>query len=170
MGYPWTREDFKKLKEMYPSKSKLEILKAFEEKRTWEAIKRKACDLQIKRIISSKNPHHGTHREFWDLIEELKEKEIQRPRISNLPGYWTSLRKKKREEVVKLLGNKCQICNFKECPEILEFHEIDGSNEGRSRNWWLSSTKLRKKIEEGKVLLVCPNCHRKIDKGLVVIN
>lgn len=54
----WTVEEYKILHEVYPTKSKDEILKALPD-RNWRAIKHRACKLKIKRDTKGPKCHWG---------------------------------------------------------------------------------------------------------------
>jgi len=82
----------------------------------------------------------------------------------------------KRRHVVKSklineFGGKCKICSYNKCVRALEFHHIDSSeknfglaHKGFSRNY-------KKSLEEAKkCILVCANCHREIEAGLIKID
>lgn len=49
----------------------------------------------------------------------------------------------------------CQICAYDEFPEILQIHHLQNKGER-------GSIKMR-----DRYLLVCPNCHAKINKGIL---
>ena len=82
----------------------------------------------------------------------------------------TKRRKKLKVMSVERKGGKCQICGYKRCIKALEFHHIDPSTKefglstrGLTRSW----AKIKKEVD--KCVLVCANCHREVDYGLVVI-
>ena len=58
---------------------------------------------------------------------------------------------KNRKEIIEKLGGKCQICGYdkKEC---LEIHHI-----------------FPESRETSPVILLCPNCHKEVHKGLLTI-
>lgn len=66
----------------------------------------------------------------------------------------------RKDEAIKLLGGKCQICGGVFHPAVYDFHHKDPDEKdfsfGHGRN--LSMEKL--KIELEKCILVCANCHR----------
>jgi hypothetical protein len=81
----------------------------------------------------------------------------------------------KRRQVVKSklineFGGKCKICSYDKCVRALEFHHIDSSkksfglaHKGFSRNY-------KKSLEEAKkCILVCANCHRELEAGIIKI-
>jgi predicted HNH restriction endonuclease len=77
-------------------------------------------------------------------------------------------RKDLRLRAVTLLGGKCQICGYDKHASVLDFHHIDPttklfgiSSGGFSRSW------LSIEAEVKKCILVCANCHREIELGLV---
>lgn len=82
----------------------------------------------------------------------------------------------KRRRVLKLravnkLGGKCKLCGYNKHPGVLDFHHIDPSTKsfgissgGFSRSWTRIEAELR------KCVLVCANCHREIELGLLRVN
>lgn len=69
----------------------------------------------------------------------------------------------------------CQLCGYQEHPEILEFHHLNrkslrmdnkGNKVPRKRIGMFQSVKRVRKAISGKCILVCPNCHRLIHKGI----
>lgn len=56
--------------------------------------------------------------------------------------------------VRKRVKVKCACCDYDECVDILEVHHIDGN---------------RKNNNLDNLIILCPNCHRKITKDLFVL-
>lgn len=80
-------------------------------------------------------------------------------------------RKDLREKAVKALGGKCQICGYDNHISVLDFHHIDPktklfgiSSGGFSRSWANVEAEIK------KCILVCANCHREIELGLVKLD
>ena len=92
----------------------------------------------------------------------------------------TAEQKKKRSAAVtkcrsnryKLLkqwaGGKCVVCGYSRCTRALEFHHTDPSTKkfglavnGTTKSW------LRIITEATKCALVCANCHREIEEGII---
>lgn len=59
---------------------------------------------------------------------------------------------------VRLLGGKCERCGYYKCLFTLEFHHIN-PEEKETEGEWRNKT-FQQKIEEGKIELLCANCHR----------
>jgi len=61
----------------------------------------------------------------------------------------------------------CQICGYNRYPGALELHHINGkkgfgiSDKGYTRSW------KKVKAELDKCVLVCANCHREIEAGVM---
>lgn len=77
--------------------------------------------------------------------------------------YGNEKRRKKKEELVKYKGGKCEICGYDRCIEALEFHHIDPNE----KEFELSNTRISRSLEElkkeaDKCLLLCANCHREL--------
>ncbi len=84
--------------------------------------------------------------------EQIIEKNSKKARITH------NLLRKQRMIV---LGNKCNICGYNECLEILEFHHINQEHKYNSNDW------KTKRFDPAEFLLVCPNCHKKIHLGII---
>ena len=83
----------------------------------------------------------------------------------------TRRRKLLKMKAVECCGGKCQICGYQKHPGVLEFHHVDPgsksfgiSSGGFSRSW----SSIEEEVK--KCVLVCANCHREIELGLVTID
>ena len=74
-------------------------------------------------------------------------------------------RKKAKKKAVEYLGGKCQVCNYSECLEALDFHHIDINEKSftLSRHWSWSIKRLKEELE--KCVLLCCRCHREFHSG-----
>ena len=77
-------------------------------------------------------------------------------------------RRRRKENLIKVCGNKCAICGYDKLPAALEFHHINPeekkygiASEGTCRDL---ETDLQ---EVQKCILVCANCHREIHYNLI---
>lgn len=79
-----------------------------------------------------------------------------------------AFRKRIKIALVEAFGNECQICKIKEIPEFYEFHHInqDEKEFGISSSGSTHSKNAYAK-EAKKCAMLCPNCHRKIELGLI---
>lgn len=77
--------------------------------------------------------------------------------------YWTYHLK---EEFMRLLGGKCQICGYDRCRAALVFHHTDPARKQRSKNhdsgWNRDPGYLKRLINEGYIRLLCANCHAEV--------
>ena len=71
---------------------------------------------------------------------------------------------------VNLLGGKCVVCDYSKHPGVLDFHHLDPhtksfgiSSGGFSRSWATIEAELQ------KCILVCANCHREVELGLITL-
>lgn len=75
-------------------------------------------------------------------------------------------RNKRKEEMVYVMGDCCQICGYNKCIKALEFHHINPKekdfnfNKAESKNWTITCEELK------KCILVCANCHRGIHDNM----
>jgi hypothetical protein len=95
------------------------------------------------------------NRTYADRREYLKEAVVKRRQTIKI-------------RAVALLGGVCIICGYDRHPGVLDFHHIDPatksfgiSSGGLSRSW------ISIQAELAKCVLVCANCHREIELGLV---
>src|SRR3990172_7474961 len=75
-------------------------------------------------------------------------------------------RHNKRNELIKRAGGQCTICGYNKYTGALEFHHIDPSTKEMN----LSVTDMYRKDvydEINKCILVCANCHRELQVGMV---
>lgn len=74
----------------------------------------------------------------------------------------TDFRRRRKENLIRLAGNKCSICGYNKCNGALEFHHINpddkkyGIATGNCHSIEDDITEVK------KCLLVCANCHREI--------
>ena len=70
------------------------------------------------------------------------------------------LRRKMKEQAIKIKGGKCEKCGYDKCIGALQFHHIDPQNKkfGLSQNGNLHSWEEYLK-EANKCILLCANCH-----------
>lgn len=82
--------------------------------------------------------------------------------MSNNIKAVTDFRKRRKENLVKVLGSCCSLCGYNKCVGALEFHHINPED----KRYQLSSGNchnIEEDLEEvKKCLLVCSNCHREI--------
>ncbi|MFH0892578.1 MAG: hypothetical protein V1867_07455 [Candidatus Falkowbacteria bacterium] len=76
-------------------------------------------------------------------------------------------RKLIRKMSIDYKGNKCAICGYNKCVQVLEFHHLNSeekdfgiSAKGYTRSW------NKVKTELDKCILLCANCHREVHEGI----
>ena len=76
-------------------------------------------------------------------------------------------RTKRKEEIVYVMGERCQICGYDKCLSALELHHLIPTEKefafNRAENY--SWEKLNPELQ--KCILVCANCHREIHQNLI---
>lgn len=76
---------------------------------------------------------------------------------------------KRKEKIMKALGDKCVVCGYNKYRGALEFHHLDPSQKDPAVN--VHNNGFEKALEEmKKCILVCANCHREIHAGLLNLN
>lgn len=75
-----------------------------------------------------------------------------------------------KAQAIEYKGGKCQICGYDKYQGALDLHHIDRkkkefsiSHRGHSRSW------ERVKAEIDKCILVCANCHREVEAGIIAV-
>jgi len=107
--------------------------------------------------------YNQDHRE--QIREQRKEyqrkyRQKHRERIRKYNNkYRRELLRKRKEKYVHMLGDKCVKCGYDKCLSALDFHHLDNSKENDDE----SKTKaFEQKIKDGKIQLLCSNCHREL--------
>ncbi len=77
-------------------------------------------------------------------------------------------RRKLKAMAIEYLGGRCQVCGYNRYQGALDLHHIDRekksfnfSHEGYTRSW------ARIQAELDKCALVCANCHREVEAGII---
>jgi hypothetical protein len=98
----------------------------------------------------------------------MRDKRTYRNRRAYLIAAVTKRRRTLKRRAVAELGGACALCGYNKHPGVLDFHHIDPetkefgvSSGGFSRSWSSISKEIR------KCILVCANCHREVELGLV---
>lgn len=67
--------------------------------------------------------------------------------------------RKRKEEIVKMMGDKCFDCGLSFHPAVYDLHHLDPANkEGSKAMSQISMERLKKELED--CVLLCANCHR----------
>lgn len=124
--------------------------------------------VSIKDVAEKFNWCFATIRKY--LITRSRQKynsykEIKESRVRNVLSW----RRRIRDELITYAGGKCRICDYDKCKRALEFHHTDPL----TKSFTLSSVSnsfesMRKEVD--KCILVCANCHREIEDGLIKIS
>ena len=77
-------------------------------------------------------------------------------------------RKKLKTLAIEYKGGKCVVCGYKKCVGALELHHVNKNDKkfgigdkGYTRSW------EKIKVELDKCLLLCANCHREVEAGIL---
>ena len=81
-----------------------------------------------------------------------------------MSGQATSdFRRRRKENLMRVCGNKCMLCGYNRSPAALEFHHIDPTQKAYGLASGGTCHDLEADLKEvKKCLLVCANCHREI--------
>jgi len=152
----WTDKEIEYIKNNYPSKSNSIKQISIEIKKSEKAVMHKAARLGLERPNPPVNkPKDKSHRTNADK----KYYEKNRERIY--------LRKKDRLrkhklELLKKLGERCQICGYNRCSAALEFHHKDKNKDAAVTRHLKDYSKEKALKEAEKCIILCANCHREL--------
>jgi 5-methylcytosine-specific restriction endonuclease McrA len=97
-----------------------------------------------------------------------RDKRVYKDRSTYLKLAVTRRRRALKLKAVEVLGGQCSICGYDKHPGVLDFHHINPatksfgiSSGGFSRSWTTIENELK------KCILVCANCHREIELGII---
>lgn len=76
-------------------------------------------------------------------------------------------RRKVKQQLIDVLGGKCERCGYNKCAAALQFHHKDPKEKefAISAKQFLSYEKCLKEIKKCKLL--CANCHAEVENGIV---
>ena len=96
------------------------------------------------------------------------DKRKYKDRVNYLKQAVAKRRRKIKEFAVHYKGGKCQLCGYGKYHGALDLHHLDPKTKefaigykGYTRSW------AKVKAELDKCILVCANCHRELEGGIV---
>ena len=81
--------------------------------------------------------------------------------------YVKDSRKRRKEDIVYVMGGCCQICGYNRAITALDLHHLNPADKEfgigaiLNKDWELMNSEIQ------KCILVCANCHREIHEGLI---
>ena len=81
--------------------------------------------------------------------------------------YVKNSRKRRKEDIIYVMGGQCQLCGYNKAITALELHHINPEEkdftigEILNKDWTLINTEIK------KCILLCANCHREYHEGLI---
>lgn len=104
-------------------------------------------------------------KRFWRIITAppLYYLSKEKDRMSTNSQAVIDFRKRRKENLVKLMGGKCCLCGYNRCIASLQFHHINPEEKeyGLAANG--NCHKIEDDIKEAKkCILICSNCHGEI--------
>lgn len=79
----------------------------------------------------------------------------------------SNYRRRRKQNLIKVLGGKCCLCGYDKIPDALEFHHINPEEKDYAIASNGTCHDLEKDLAEvKKCILVCANCHREVHSGL----
>lgn len=79
----------------------------------------------------------------------------------------SNYRRRRKSNLIKVLGNKCALCGYNLLPDALEFHHINAEE----KEYGIAANGICHDLEKDlaeikKCILICANCHRAVHKNL----
>jgi hypothetical protein len=68
-----------------------------------------------------------------------------------------------------MFGGCCKICGYNRCLRALEFHHVDPKVKAFSLSLNSGVTQEKLVDEAMKCVLLCANCHREVEAGVVIL-
>jgi len=76
-------------------------------------------------------------------------------------------RRKVKRVLVEEAGGACVLCGYADCPAALQFHHVDPSQKSFALSrQGVTRSLARAREEAAKCVLLCANCHAKVEAGL----
>jgi hypothetical protein len=76
-------------------------------------------------------------------------------------------RRKVKRILVEEAGGACLLCGYADCPAALQFHHVDPSQKSFALSrQGVTRSLARAREEAAKCVLLCANCHAKVEAGL----
>jgi len=154
------KEQGKKYNEEYYKRPEIiQKVKAYKQQ-PYVREKKKGWD---KKYYETNKPKIHAHQKLYNEAhkEELREwhKKYQKEHHEELAERSKEYRDKHMRNFISTykIGKCCEICGYKEYPEILQFHHKT------NKSFTISTSRFKKpellKAEIEKCILICPNCH-----------
>jgi 5-methylcytosine-specific restriction endonuclease McrA len=91
------------------------------------------------------------------LLDRINHKKHYKPQPKDTAYF------KLRENFIKSIGGKCQVCGIA-IYEVLDIHHPNPINSRKIRRTGLVG---KKHILDGNAVVLCANCHRLVEKGII---
>ena len=115
----------------------------------------------------NKNNCNATNLLWSPTLHNLSEEEqLKHLRKRNVKKV-LDRRKRIKEQAVEYKGGSCIICGYNRCISALEFHHLNPIEKDFSISEKYTINWKEIKLELDKCILVCANCHREIEAGLI---
>ena len=139
----------------------------------WKCLHRRKYCLECSPIGFHNSRPLLTKAELRDsfICSVCNKKVIEKePRISSVSICSSckvrNTQRKNKQKAVEYGGGKCAVCGYSKFIGALEFHHLDPSNKsftigGSHRSW----KNLKEEID--KCILLCSNCHKEVEGGII---
>lgn len=82
----------------------------------------------------------------------------------------TKARRKRKEQLVYIMGGSCCICGYNRCSRAMEFHHVDPTTKKRNINAGFTAS-FESDIEEArKCALLCNRCHSEVEEWNIPVD
>jgi len=153
----WNEKEIEFLKQNYPKRIPLNELSK-QLNKSIRAIQHKAAKMGISRKSFRFNLTKEPRRIIEKRYYEKNKNQIYKRKQERI--------EKRRKELKKILGNKCEFCGYNKCLNALEFHHKSGKKEDHVSRMIRDVSRQKSLKEIDKCILLCANCHRELHAGV----
>lgn len=81
--------------------------------------------------------------------------------------YVKNYRNRQKENIIYVMGGRCMICGYNKCSSALEIHHLNPDEKEITISANLNKSWEKIVQELPKTILLCANCHREVEAGLI---
>jgi 5-methylcytosine-specific restriction endonuclease McrA len=123
---------------------------------------------QMRDCLSQRR-YYERHPEKLKIHNAYNPEMTQQRKLQKQAATRRSLRKRMCKLRI-MAGGKCALCGYCRCHSALEFHHLDPNKKLFGIAAGAGRVSLEESLEEcKKCILLCSNCHREVEEGLVTL-
>ena len=117
----------------------------------------------MKKYITKKCKHHGPTKFVLEGRGYYRCKQCRQDRVAEQ-------RRKNKKAIADMFGGKCLLCGYDKHVGVLDFHHLNRSTKSFAVSAQGMTKQFNRLVDEAKkCILLCSNCHREVEMGLVQI-